>query len=361
MPAWGKSNVNGYSHHSLSHRHPLSSPTQVDNQSRATKRRRHSSGHVIDLDADDDNLVSSHQHQTRSSRQNPTPSVASVESVEEKGAKRNATQAVLVPDDDSDVEIKSNKKGDVARLRPGKNMPAEGGSIREKSDDSSNSILHLDANDNDAHAPAENTEREITVDQQKLPNDKGWNSDASESPDELQLDMTTQMPGSFDSRRRAIKSISRVHDRNETLVKRMNPRQSPSDIRPTVFNSSNKTQSKIKKPAKSPRHLFEVKFFRYGDVETKDRNLQFFLDDGNHTIGLLAEDQLLLSDAIPVHRVVQALLGTDGSLKCRLKLSKIQGPVNQDAVYVEFANEEDKGRIYSWFRKKRIPILRKEG
>jgi sentrin-specific protease 7 len=336
--AWGTSNVNGNAQH-LASRHPLSSPTLFDDQDRATKKRRRSPGQVIDLDADDDNPASPPRHETKNWRRNQTPSVASVESVEERETKRDATRVFQLPEDNDEVESKSTGK----TVRTG--------------------LGNGETNGNDA-PPTGDVEREAMT-QQRFPDSKNWNSDDSESPDELQRDIAA-FPKHFGSPRRATKSESSRNDRDESLVKRMNRRQSPNDIRPTVFSSPNralgKRQTKTRQPAKSHRHLFEVEFFRYDDVEIEGRSIQLFLDEGNDTVGLLAANQTLPSKTIPIQRVVQVLVGTDGNLKCRFKLSKnVQGTVNQESVDIEFGNKADKDQLRTLLEKKGITFQEKQG
>ncbi|OKL64388.1 hypothetical protein UA08_00401 [Talaromyces atroroseus] len=360
--AWENSNVNGYSQRFPS-RHPLSSPTLFDDENRAMKKRRHSSDQVIDLDADDDNFLSPHNDR-REWRRNRIPSIASAEIGDEKEVIKDPTQVFQVPEDDySEAEDKSTEKNDRTELRSGTIISTKSEITREKSKKASKFVLNVESNDDGMPAAADDVELKSQIAQRS--NSDHWDSDGSESPDELQKDITVgTYSRHFGSHQRGVKSELSLNDRDED-VKRINRRQSPNDIRPTVFNTSNRTpgkkQSKIQRTAKSHRHLFEIQFFRYGDVEVEDRNMQLFLDGANNTIGLLAADQRPLSKTIPIHRVVQVLIGIDGSLKCRFKLSKIEGTFNHDSVDIEFGNEADKNQLCTLLKKKGINLLMKQG
>ena len=252
---------------------------------------------------------------------NRSPSVASVESPQDREKEKTPTRVFKVPEDDeaddpeeSYVGVKSTR----AQHRP--NKP----------------IKTVEVDDDDALSQGEGD---------KAANEKRHRSDASESPDELQEDVTFRTnPESFASNRPTIGSYSFLDEGDQKHSKGVKRRLSPNDIRPTIFNSSNKTpdrrQPRNQRIPRTHKYLFDVKFFRYGSIQLEHR--QLFLDQGNNTIGLY---QSIPSVSIPIRRIIQVLLGAEGSLKCRLTLSKIEGATNQDSVDIEFATEAEKDQL----------------
>lgn len=314
--AWGENNTtNGSVHNLVASRHPLSSPTRYDNDNRPLKRRRHSSGAVINLVDEDDN----HTIDDGITFPPPSPSVASVESPEDRKKKGTPNRVFEFPEDDDPreacVEVISTK------VQPRSNKPIESVEI-----------------DGDGARFRDAGKAEI---------EQCHRSDASESPDELQGDISSRtIPESFASNRPTIGSYSFLNEADQKPSKGVKRRLSPSDIRPTVFNSSNKTpdrrQPRNQRFTRTHKYLFDVNFFRYGNIQLQ--NGQLFLDQGDDTIGL---NQSTPSVSIPIRRINQVLLGSEDSLKCRFTLSKIEGAVNQVTADIEFATELEKGQFCS--------------
>lgn len=248
---------------------------------------------------------------------NRSPSVASVESPEDREKEKNPTRVFKVPEDDG-PEAYVGVKSTTAQHRS--NKPFE--------------TVELDGDDARSHGEEDKAESE-----------ERRRSDASESPDELQEDVTFRTnPESFASNRPTIGSYSFLYEADQKPSRGIKRRMSPNDIRPTVFNSSNKTpdrrQPRNQRITRTHKYLFDAKFFRYGNIQLENR--QLFLDEGNDTIGL---HQSIPSVSIPIRRIIQVLLGTEGSLKCRFTLSKIEGAVNQVSVDIEFATEAEKDQF----------------
>ncbi|EED17917.1 Ulp1 protease family protein [Talaromyces stipitatus ATCC 10500] len=334
--AWGGRNTaNGSAQYSTPSRHPLSSPTLVDNDDRVLKRRRHSSGPVIDLVVDDD-TQSVHEGDTRRDQ--------SVEPTGDYETKGNPTQVFQVPEDDdpedASVEVKSTKEEN----RSGESIEID--DIAPLQVEKVNSTTHVvkDAADSEEHHL----------------------SDRSESPDELQKDVTFRTyPRKPASNLRAINFESISDEDIQKQSRGLKRRISPNDIRPTLFNSSNKTPERryprSQRFVASHRHLFEVSFFRYGNVKVENRSVQLFLDEGKGTIGLLTSSKLQPSVSVPIRRIMQVLVGSHSSLKTRFSLSKIEGSVNQDLVDVEFASEQEKDQLCSLLQKKNVKLREKLG
>lgn len=250
-----------------------------------------------------------------------SPSVASVESHGDREKNGNSNRLSKVPEDDDPEDACAEMKSANAQH---KSKPIE--------------AVELDGND------AEDNPQSPAVGH-RAESGKRRGSDASESPDELQGDVSFRTnPESFASNRRTIGSHSFLYEADQKPTKGVKRRMSPNDIRPTVFNSSNKIpdrrQARNQRIPRSHKHLFDVKFFRYGSIELENR--QLFLDEGDETMGL---HQSIPSVSIPVRRIIQVLLGTEGNLKCRFTLSKIEGTVNQLSIDIEFATEAEKDKL----------------
>jgi hypothetical protein len=253
-----------------------------------------------------------------------------VESHEDREKKRSLTQIFQVPGNDDPEEARV----EVESIKP--------------KDRSKNLIETVELDDNDAE---DNHQTPVTG--YRAESEKRRRSDASESPDELQEDVTFRTnPESFASNRRTIGSDSFLNEVDHKQSRGVKRRISPNDIRPTVFNSSNKTPDRRpprnQRPNKFQKYLFDIKLFRYGRIQIENRNVQLLLDESNDTIGL---HQSIPSVSIPVRRINQVLFGTDGSLKCRFNLSKVEGALNQASVDIEFATEAEKDQLCGLLRK----------
>lgn len=250
-----------------------------------------------------------------------SPSVASVESHEDRDKNGDSTRISNVPEDHGPKDACIAVNSTNAQHRP---KPIE--------------TVELDGND------AEDNPKSPMIGR-RAGNEKRRGSDASESPDELQEVSIRTNPESFASNRRTIGSHSFLYEADQKPSRRVKHRMSPNDIQPTVFNSSNKTpdrrQARNQRIVRSHKHLFDVKFFRYDSIKLENR--QLFLDEGDDTIGL---HQSIPSVSIQVRRILQVLLGTEGSLKCRFTLSKTEGTVNQ-FIDIEFATEAEKDQLCS--------------
>ncbi|KAE8553261.1 hypothetical protein EYB25_004643 [Talaromyces marneffei] len=329
--AWGESKItNGSAQPSTPSRHLLSSPTRVDNEHRALKRRRHSSGAVIDLVDDDER----HTIDDGRTLQNRSPSVASVESPDNRERKRNPTRVFKVPEDNDPDEACMEVK--PTKLKDRLNKPVETAEVDYKD-------VSLQIEEDNPRDP---------VIRHRFECEKRRGSDASESPDELQDDVAFRTnPESFASNRRTIGSDSFLNEVEQKQTRGVKRRLSPNDIRPTVFNSSNKSpnrRQRIQQPPRTHKYLFDINFFRFGSIQIENRSAQLFLDEGNDTIGT---HQSIPSVSIPIRRINHVLSGTDGSLKCRFNLTKIEGAGNQVLVDIEFATEADKDQLCGLLRR----------
>jgi hypothetical protein len=190
------------------------------------------------------------------------------------------------------------------------------------------------------------------------------NSNASESPDELQRGFAVpNAPVSRHIRRGHISIDVPSNHSPEEVTRRPNRKESPSDIQPTVFGLSRKAlkyQQNNTKPARSHRHLFEVKFFHHGNVKLDDQDLQLSLDEETDTIGLLSTKYSVPAERVPVHRVASMFQGSDGSLKVRFRLCKTEGSLAQ-SVDIEFGNQQDKARLCDLLQRKGVTSQEKLG
>jgi hypothetical protein len=115
-----------------------------------------------------------------------------------------------------------------------------------------------------------------------------------------------------------------------------------------------------KGPARSHLHLFDVRFFRHGDVELVDQDMQLSLDEESDTIGLLSTKDSVSAERIPVHRVASICKGSDDSLKARFRLCKTEGSLIQ-FVDIEFGNDQDKTRLCELLEKRGVTSQSKGG
>lgn len=350
--------------------YPLSSPTLRDNEDRVVKRRRHSSNQVIDL-VDDDLPTAPFIVRDRNSRPVRSPSIVSVESIGTRNETGRNNEGVRVrgrePEKSSVARLKRNSGRKQNGLRSPNSAAGEkrlGSPLFDERETKSNrsyrdkSIINSTVEDGE---PADTTD--LTREEPRSASRRSRrDSNGSESPDELQRDFT---------RTRA--TVSRlIHGRHigidvpsnnpQDEVRRSGRKDSPSDIQPTTFRLSRKAQKKQQighEPGRSHLHLFDVRFFRHGDVELGDQDLQLSLDEETDTIGLLSTNDSV-AERIPVYRVASMVQGSDGSLKARFRLCYTEGSPVQ-SVDIEFGNDQDKTRLCEILEKRGVTSQRKEG
>lgn len=351
---------------------PLSSPTLRDNEDRIVKRRRHSSNQIIDLV--DDSLLPTAPFFNGNSRPVRSPSVVSVESI----GTRNQTGR-----DDEGVRVRGREsaKASVARsnrnstekqdgIRSPKSVAGEkrlGSPLFDDRETKSNrsyrdkSIINSTVEDGE---PADTTDLTREEPRSASRRRSHLDSDGSESPDELQRDFALpRAPLNRPMHGRHISIESPLNNPQEEVTRRTNRKDSPSDIQPTIFRLSRKAQANQqmgKESARSHLHLFDVRFFRHGDVELGHQDLQLSLDEETDTIGLLYTNDSVSAERIPVHRVASMVQGSDGSLKARFRLRYTEhSPIQY--VDIEFGNDQDKTRLCEILEKRGVTSLSKEG
>lgn len=361
-------------------RHPLSSPTLHDNDNRIVKRQRQSPdktpNQVIDL-LDDDLPTAPIFAADERTRPVRSPSVVSVESVETKNETGRDNERVRVRDKEpskaSVARLNGNSGGKQDGIRsPDSTMGKKrlGSPLYDERDAKSRrsskdgGIINSTMEDGESRFPAYNTD--LTREDTRSASRNGRrSSNASESPDELQKGFSaTRAPVSRPIRRGQISIDIPSNNLHEEATRRSNRKDSsPSDIQPTIFGFSRraqKDQQNDTKPARSHRHLFDMKFFRHGDVELDDQDLQLSLDEETDTVGLLSAQDPVSTERIPVRRVSSMVQGSDGSLKVRFRLCKAEGSLDQ-SVDIEFGNEQDKTRLCDLLQKKGVTSQSKGG
>ncbi|KAH8702132.1 hypothetical protein BGW36DRAFT_289987 [Talaromyces proteolyticus] len=337
--ASGASNTTHGRQNSPVSRHPLSSPTLHDDDNRVLKRMRRAPDQIIHLVDDDDVQVVVRSPKHNTSRARRSPSVVSVESA---ASKNDIVYDHQVPQSGYDKKhAKAFKKERQSRSPLQENQfskPKK--SYQDK---------EVPANHN-----VENQQHEVISEDDKF----RPGSEASESLDELQRDFLTASK-SRPILKKAIRTEFPMEEPPETDDSRVSRRNSPSDIPPTVFGISKKNhkKKKNKKEGKPHRHLFNVKFFRYGDIEFKDQDLRLSIDEKDNTIGLL---EPFSHERIPIRRVSSVLRGSNGNSKVRFKLSMTEGSMNQ-SVDLEFRNDQEQARLCDILQRKGITTVSKEG
>ncbi|CRG87389.1 Sentrin-specific protease 6 [Talaromyces islandicus] len=355
--------------------HPLASPTLRDDDNKVVKRQRNSPNQIINL-LDDEVPTAPLPARDENSRPLRSPSVVSVEPVETKNEKGRDDQEASVrsrePARASVARLNGNSGGKQDGIRnPGSAVGGKrlGSPLHYERDIKSNrshrdrDTINSTVEDGESQFPVDTTDQTHEETRSASRNSRR-DSNASESPDELQRGFSAPGgPFSRHIRRGHIGIDVRSNPSHEEVTRRPNRKDSPSDIQPTVFGLPRKVQKKQQndtKPTRSHRHLFEVKFFRYGDVKLDDQDLQLSLDEETDSIGLLSTEDYASTERIPVHRVSSMFQGSDGSLKVRFRLCKTEGSLDQ-SVDVEFGNQQDKTRLCDLLQRKGVTSQGKGG
>lgn len=180
----------------------------------------------------------------------------------------------------------------------------------------------------------------------------------SESPDELQGEVTTQpIPMTIDERQ--------TQARLSTKERSVSPdRSSPTDIVPTKFAGSNKKAKRKHNISDAVRLRLDIMHLQCGCDGTKsyvnNRKTTIYINHDHQKIEI--EDDIL-GTGVPVsiefRKVIRILHGKDPSQKLCLFLSKGASPLGEN-VDMEFSNCQMKNQLIDSLNLKPIAILEKK-